>query len=158
MQCKPWVSSSIASSVRQFSCAPLGAFAVLGFLGMSLAGCGEDEKAKVIPAPQSVAPYSTEDDRPVLQMMTTKIGAKNVFLPSTMVVTVGAGRVLTIYNDTELPHNFTVPGLEIDATLSPGEETQIVLPPLKKPGIYDIRCSVHPPHRHASLVVLELSK
>lgn len=158
MQRDAQISSLGSSLARRFCGALLGALVMLGFLGAGLAGCGDDEKAKVIPEAHPSTPYSADDDRPVLQMMTTKIGAKNVFVPSTMVVTVGAGRVLTIYNDTELPHNFTVPGLGIDATLSPGEETQIVLPPLRKPAIYDIRCSLHPPHRHASLVVLDIAK
>ncbi len=140
----------------QFLGFALVVFGALGSLGLILAGCGEDEKARILASERKEAPYSAQDDRSVLQMMTTKVGAKNVFLPATMVVTLGAGRVLSIYNDTELPHNLTIPGLAIDAPLSPGEETQIVLPPLKKPAVYDIRCSLHPPHRHASLVVLEI--
>lgn len=131
-----------------------GLFGMLGLIGLGLAGCGDKSKD----AKEKEIPYSAADDRPVLHVMTTKVGAKNIFIPSTLVVTLGSGRVLTIYNDTELPHNFTIPGLEIDVVLSPGEETQVVLPPLKEPAIYDIRCSLHPPHRHASLVVLDIAK
>lgn len=155
MQCKGRASRATSKLSLRFSGLAFAAFAMFGFLGTTLVGCGDDEKARIIEPERKEAPYSAEDDRPVLQMMTTKVGAKNVFLPATMVVTLGAGRVLSIYNDTELPHNLTIPGLEIDVPLSPGEETQVVLPPLSKPAIYDIRCSLHPPHRHASLIVLK---
>ncbi len=139
---------------------------VLGLAGVGLSGCGDDEaekpkpaatkadkKLKRIPPPEGVS--AVPDDRTVIHLMTTKVGAKNVFIPSTLVLSTGSGQVLSIYNDTELPHGIEIPGLGVEATLAPGEENQVMLPPLRKSGIYDVRCQMHPPHRHASLVVVQ---
>ncbi len=94
------------------------------------------------------------DDREVVQVLNTKIGTRVTFVPATIVVTVGSGRKLSIYNDTDMPHGFRIPGLAVEALLPPGQETVVELPPLTGPQIYGIECHLHVPHRHASLVVL----
>ncbi len=94
------------------------------------------------------------DDREVIQVLNTKIGTRVVFLPSTIVVTSGTGRKLSIFNDSDMPHGFRIPGLALEALLLPGEENVIELPPLVGPQIYGIECHLHVPHRHATLVVL----
>jgi hypothetical protein len=94
------------------------------------------------------------DDRDVVQVLNTKLGNKVVFIPSTIVVTTGAGRKLSIFNDTDMPHGFRIPGLALEVLLPAGEETVVELPALTGPQIYGIECHLHVPHRHASLVVV----
>lgn len=94
------------------------------------------------------------DDREVVQVVNTKVGTRVMFVPATIVVTSGSGRKLSIFNDTDMPHGFRIPGLAIEGLLPPGEETLIELPPLVGPQVYGIDCQLHVPHRNASLVVL----
>jgi hypothetical protein len=95
------------------------------------------------------------DDRgDTVQVLNTKIGTKVTFIPATIVVTAGVGKKLSIFNDTDAPHGFKIPGLAIETILPPGEETVVALPPLTSPQIYAINCHLHPPHRHATLIVL----
>jgi hypothetical protein len=94
------------------------------------------------------------DDRDVVQVLNTRIGTRITYVPATIVVTTGAGRKLSIFNDTEAPHGFRIPGLAVEALLPAGEETVVELPPLLGPQIYAIDCHLHVPHRHATLVVL----
>jgi heme/copper-type cytochrome/quinol oxidase subunit 2 len=94
------------------------------------------------------------DERPVVQVVTTSAGGKNFFVPSTIVVTAGSGRRLSLYNTTDAPHGFQIPSLGVELILQPGVETPLDLPPLEAGHIYAINCHLHPPHRGASLVVL----
>jgi hypothetical protein len=94
------------------------------------------------------------DDRDAVQVLNIKLGTRVTFVPATIVVTAGTGRKLSIFNDTDMPHGFRIPGLAVEVLLPPGEETLVVLPPLLGPQIYGIECHLHVPHRHASLVVL----
>ena len=94
------------------------------------------------------------DDREMVQVLNIKLGTRVTFVPATIVVTAGSGRKLSIFNDTDMPHGFRIPGLALEAMLPPGAETLVELPPLVGPQIYGIECHLHVPHRHASLVVL----
>jgi hypothetical protein len=95
------------------------------------------------------------DDRTQVQVITTNIGGKNVFVPSTIVVTAGAGRSLSFFNTTDQPHGMAIPGLGIEVILKPAEEYVVELPTLEGGRIYGINCHLHPPHRGATLVVLQ---
>jgi hypothetical protein len=95
------------------------------------------------------------DDRSAVQVVSAKIGTKNVFVPSTIVVTAGKGRTLSVFNDTDTPHGFKIAALGVETVLQPGQETKIDLPPLEGGHVYEISCQLHPPHRHATLVVLD---
>jgi Cupredoxin-like domain len=70
------------------------------------------------------------DERPVVQVVTTNVGGKNFFVPSTIVVTAGSGRTLSIFNTTDAPHGFQIPTLGIELVLQPGVETTVDLPAL----------------------------
>lgn len=94
------------------------------------------------------------DERPVVQMVTTNVGGKNFFVPSSVVLTAGSGRKLSIFNTTDAPHGFQIPTLGIELVLLPGVETPVDLPALEAGHIYAINCHLHPPHRGAGLVVL----
>ena len=93
-------------------------------------------------------------DHYTIQVVSTLIGGKNVFVPSTIVVTSGAAYTLSIFNTTDTPHGFRIRGLGIEAILPSREEHRIELPPLEGGNIYSINCHLHPPHRTAELVVL----
>jgi hypothetical protein len=95
------------------------------------------------------------DDRSAVQVVSAKVGTKNLFVPSTIVVTAGKGRSLSIFNDTDTPHGFKIAGLGVEVVLPPGQETKVDLPPLEGGHVYEISCQLHPPHRHATLVVLD---
>jgi heme/copper-type cytochrome/quinol oxidase subunit 2 len=82
------------------------------------------------------------------------VGGKNIFIPSTIVVTAGRPQALSVFNTTDTPHGFAIRGLSIETVLAPGEETRVELPVLKGPEIYTIGCQLHPPHRTATLVVV----
>jgi hypothetical protein len=94
------------------------------------------------------------DERTQVQVITTNIGGKNVFVPSTIVVTSGSGRSLSFFNTTDQPHGMAIPGLGIEVVLKPAEEYVVELPTLEGGRIYAINCHLHPPHRSATLVVL----
>lgn len=94
------------------------------------------------------------DERSTVQMVSTLVGGKNVFIPSTVVVTSGSGHKLSVYNTTRTPHGFSIPGLGIETVLKPRKETVIDLPPLKPHMLYQIKCQLHPAHRTATLMVV----
>ena len=94
------------------------------------------------------------DDRTTRQVVTTLVGGKNVFIPSTIVVTEGHGQTLSFYNTVDTPHGMTIPGLGVEAILPPGEEFVVELPPVEAGHVYQVQCHLHPPHRTATLVVL----
>jgi hypothetical protein len=98
------------------------------------------------------AGYSS--DVSTVQMASVLIGGKNVFIPSTIVVTDGGPRSLSIVNTTEMPHGFAISALGIEKVIAPGEEVLIELPSLQGGQVLRIHCHMHPPHRSATLVVL----
>jgi hypothetical protein len=73
------------------------------------------------------------DDRDVVQVLNIKLGTRVTFVPATIVVTAGSGRKLSIFNDTDMPHGFRIPGLALEVLLPPGRETLVELPPLVGP-------------------------
>lgn len=94
------------------------------------------------------------DDRDSIQVITTLIGGKNVFIPSTIVVTEGRSQKLSIHNTTDAHHGFRIPGLGIEMILEANQETLVELPALAGGNVYGIDCHLHVPHRHATLMVL----
>jgi Cupredoxin-like domain len=98
--------------------------------------------------------HGFSDDRSVVQVISALVGGKNVFIPSTIVLTEGSGRKLSIFNTTDQPHGFAIPGLGVEVVLPPGQETTVDLPTLEAHRIYAINCQLHPPHRTATLMVV----
>jgi hypothetical protein len=115
---------------------------------------GESGAAALPQAASLLTTLGFVDDRDVVQVLAIKLGTRLTFVPATIVVTAGTGRKLSIFNDTDAPHGFRIPGLALEVLLPAGEETLVELPPLVGPQIYGIECHLHVPHRHASLVVL----
>ena len=88
-----------------------------------------------------------------VEIISAKIGGKNVFIPSTIAVADHNPVTLTIFNTTDTPHGFAIDELGIRAVIPSGEETRIELPKLEGHKILKIYCQLHPPHRSATLVV-----
>ena len=101
----------------------LAAFLALGLSGCVWFGSFESEQA-------AGAPGGFSDDRSVVQVVTTNVGGKNFFVPSTIVLTAGEGRKLSLFNTTDMPHGFAIPGLGVELIVQPGVETEIPLPGL----------------------------
>ena len=99
-------------------------------------------------------PAGYSSDVSTVQVVSALIGGKNVFIPSTIVVTDGGPRSLSVVNTTDMPHGFAIAALGIETVLPPGEEVRIDLPPLRGGQVLRIHCHMHPPHRSATLVVL----
>jgi hypothetical protein len=98
--------------------------------------------------------HGFSDDRAVVQVVTTNIGGKNVFIPSTIVLTEGSGRKLSLFNTTAEPHGFAIPALGVELVLQPGVEQELELPTLEAHRLIAITCHLHPPHRGATLMVV----
>ena len=88
------------------------------------------------------------------QIISTNIGGKNVYVPSTVVVTSGTPQKLSIYNTTDVPHGFRIDTLDLEVVLPPQEELIFELPPLEAGSVLRIHCQLHPAHRTGTLVVL----
>ena len=90
---------------------------------------------------------------PTIQVVSTLVGGKNVFIPSTLVVAAGKPHTLSIFNTTDKPHGFSIPKLKIMEVLPNQVEHAVALPALEA-GIYPIHCHLHPAHRTATLLVV----
>jgi len=100
------------------------------------------------------APAGYQSDVSEIQVISAVVGGKNIFIPSTIVVTAGSPQALSIFNTADKPHGFAIKGLSIETVLYPGEETRVELPALEGSEVYTIGCQLHPPHRTATLVVM----
>lgn len=98
-----------------------------------------------------------ESDASVIQVVSTKIGEKNVFIPATIVVVGGREHTLSLFNTTDTPHGFAIDGLGIEEVLPVGIEHPVKIPAVEGGKIFAIRCHLHPPHRTATLVVVPAS-
>jgi hypothetical protein len=106
-------------------------------------GCGEGD-----------TPSGFASDVSTTQIVSTNVGGKNVYIPSTVVVTSGAPQKLSVYNTTDTPHGFRIDALDLEVILPPQEELIFELPPLEAGSVLRIHCHLHPAHRTATLVVL----
>lgn len=123
--------------------APLAALATL-FCLIALPGCS------MLHA--QAQGFSSDASR--VQVLSTQIGGKNVFIPSTIAVAADQPTVLSIFNTTDAPHGFAIPALGIQRVVPVGEEFEIELPALEGPRLFGVRCHLHTAHRTATLVVL----
>jgi heme/copper-type cytochrome/quinol oxidase subunit 2 len=95
-----------------------------------------------------------ESDTDTVQVVSANVGGKNVFIPSTIVVVAGKPVTLSIFNTTDIPHGFAIPGLGVTEVLEVQKEHVVKLPTLKGGKVYGINCQLHPAHRTGTLVVL----
>lgn len=94
------------------------------------------------------------DDRDLIQVVSSNVQGKNVYIPSTIVVTAGKAQTLQVYNTTDMPHGFSVAGLGIQEILPPGQEHEVKLSGLVGGNVHHIHCHLHPAHRTGTLLVL----
>ena len=99
-------------------------------------------------------PHGFTAETSPIQIVTTELGGKNVFIPSTIVVTSGHPVKLSIFNTTDVPHGFAIPAIGVAIVLPPKAEQELELPALDGHQILQIKCHLHEKHRTATLVVL----
>lgn len=97
-------------------------------------------------------------DVTTIQIVTTQVGGKNVYIPSTIVVTSGTPHTLSFFNTTDIPHGFSIPALGFEAVIPPQQEYTVELPALEGNQVLQIKCQLHPAHRTGTLVVLPARK
>ena len=97
-------------------------------------------------------------DVETIQVVSALVGGKNVYIPATIVVTSGKPVTLSIFNTTDVPHGFAIPGLGIAEILPVQQEHVVKLPALEGGKIYGIQCQLHAPHRGGTLVVMPAAK
>lgn len=129
-------------SARRPGAAPLPA--LLATAALALGGCS------MLHGPE---PASSGEARRI-QVVSTLVGGKNVYIPSTIAVRAGEPTVLSIYNTTDVPHGFEISALGVKEILPAGQELEIPLPALEGPRLIDIHCQLHTAHRRATLLVL----
>lgn len=95
-----------------------------------------------------------ESDQSVIQVVSTNVQGKNVYIPSTIVLTAGKEHTLSLFNTTDTPHGFRIEGLDVETILPSKQEHELKLPVLEGGKVYRIHCQLHPAHRSATLVVL----
>jgi heme/copper-type cytochrome/quinol oxidase subunit 2 len=121
-------------------------FAVLAFL-LTCVGAGSSARAD-----------GFVSDVDTIQIVSALVGGKNVYIPATIVVTSGKPVTLSIFNTTDVPHGFAIPGLGIAEVLPVQQEHVVKLPALEGGKIYRMQCQLHEPHRGGTLVVLPAAK
>ncbi len=127
----------------------IGSTAIAALLLALTSGCGCRSQANPSGA---LAGYQSDVNE--VQVISAVLGGKNVFLPSTIVVTAGRAPTLSVFNTTDKPHGFSIPKLKIMEVLPDQVEHEVKLPALEA-GIYPIHCHLHPAHRTATLLVVD---
>jgi len=93
-------------------------------------------------------------DQTTIQIVSTNVQGKNVYIPGTIVLVGGRPHTLSFFNTTEVPHGFRVEGLGVETVLPPRVEHPLSLPALEGGRIYQVNCQLHPAHRTGTLVVM----
>ena len=105
------------------------------------------------------APARSDDDFQsdfdTVQVVSANVQGKNVYIPSTIVLTSGKSYKLSLFNTTDTPHGFSIAAIGVEEILQPGVEHVIELPKLEDGRLHEIRCQLHPAHRTGTLVVLD---
>jgi hypothetical protein len=119
------------------------------FAAIAVAGCHGPMRER-----HHARHHGFTSDTSTIQIVTTELGGKNVFIPSTIVVTSGHPVKLSIFNTTDVPHGFQIPALKVAEVLPAKAEHEIALPALEPHQVLQITCHLHTAHRTATLVVL----
>ena len=129
---------------------PLCWFCVIAFVAIgATSACTTSVNTAVSPVQSG---FTSDVD--TIQIVSTQLGGKNVFVPSTIVVIGGKAHTLSLYNTTDIPHGFSISGTNVEAIVPVREEFEVALPPLEGGHVHRIHCHLHAAHRSASLVVL----
>jgi plastocyanin len=113
--------------------------------------------AGVAVAEQHAHPPAEQHAEQKIEMISTNVQGKNVFLPGTIVMTAGEPQTISLFNTTDTPHGFTIAAAGVQTVLPPKEEHEVKVPAMAA-GLYWIDCQLHPPHRNAQLLVVDAPK
>ncbi len=107
-------------------------------LVLGVAACGDDDDAE-----------SGATDSPSAGAGATIVAANIAFDPTEL--SVGAGETITLRNEDDVEHSFTIDDPEVDAEAEGGEEATVEAP--DEPGTYDFHCRYHPDQMTGTLTV-----
>jgi plastocyanin len=79
----------------------------------------------------------------------TIVAANIAFDPTEL--SVAAGETITLRNEDDVEHSFTIDDPELDAEAEGGEEATVAAP--EEPGTYDFHCRYHPDQMKGTLTV-----
>ena len=101
---------------------------------MAASGCSVHTNANLT---EHATGYQT--DVTTIQVVSAVVEGKNLYIPSTIIVTDGAPTTLSLFNTTGKPHGFSIEGLGIQLVLPAGEEFEVPLSDLEAGRIYRIQ-------------------
>ena len=107
-------------------------------LVLGLAACGDDDDAE-----------SGDTDDENAGAGATIVAANIAFDPTEL--SVAAGETITLRNEDDVEHSFTIDDPEVDAEAEGGEEATVEAP--DEPGTYDFHCRYHPEQMTGTLTV-----
>jgi plastocyanin len=122
--------------------------AVAMILVVGLAACGDDDDSGS-EATQSEATQREATESEATGSGATITAANRAFDPSEL--SVAAGETITLRNEDDVEHSFTIDDPEIDAEAEGGEEATVEAP--DEPGTYDFHCRYHPEQMTGTLTV-----
>ena len=112
-------------------------------LVLGLAACGDDDDAG------SGATDTESGDTTTASAGATIVAADIAFDPTEL--NVAAGETITLRNEDDVEHSFTIDDPEVDAEAEGGEEATVEAP--EEPGTYDFHCRYHPEQMTGTLTV-----
>ena len=122
------------------------AAAVLVVVG--LAACGDDDdSAGGDTGNEATGSGATESE--ATDSSATITAANVAFDPTEL--SVAGGETITLRNEDDVEHSFTIDDPEVDAEAEGGEEATVAAP--DEPGTYDFYCRYHPDQMTGTLTV-----
>jgi plastocyanin len=112
-------------------------------LVVGLAACGDDDDA------ESGDTGSETTESEATGSGATITAANIAFDPTEL--SVAAGETITLRNEDDVEHSFTIDDPDIDAEAEGGEEATVDAP--DQPGTYDFHCRYHPDQMTGTLTV-----
>ena len=118
------------------------AIALVGTVG----ACGDDDSSGD-DASGSGSGASAEE--PSGESVATITAVEVSFDPTELTAT--AGDTITLHNEDNVEHSFTIDDADVDGEAEGGEDAEIVMP--DEPGTYDFYCRYHPDQMQGTLIV-----
>jgi plastocyanin len=126
-------------------------------LVLGLAACGDDDDAGSGAADTASGVTDTASGvtdaasgvTDAASAAATIVAADIAFDPTEL--SVAAGETITLRNEDDVEHSFTIDDPELDAEAEGGEEATVEAP--EEPGTYDFHCRYHPEQMTGTLTV-----
>ena len=116
------------------------AFGLVGMVG----ACGDDDSSGDDASGSGSGVEETSGDS------VATINAVDIAFDPTE-LTVGAGDTITLHNEDDVEHSFTIDDADVDGEAEGGEDADIVMP--DEAGTYDFYCRYHPDQMQGTLTV-----